>query len=140
MRVGSAGSECGEGKMRYFYIDPLAAAWMAKHFGMRFEVNERVIQEHFDLIDVDLMDENNQLPPTNGDEWLFFVHPDSLDLLVPKSEDTIITYDIEQFAIAAKWGIFRADHPIDWAMEKPPGTRIIERDGKPFMMPESELA
>lgn len=23
--------------MKYFYTDPLAAAWMAKHFGMKFE-------------------------------------------------------------------------------------------------------
>jgi hypothetical protein len=29
--------------IRYFYTDPLAAAWMAKHFGMRFWNTEHEI-------------------------------------------------------------------------------------------------
>jgi hypothetical protein len=59
---------------RYFYTDPLAAAWMAKHFGMRFrnmnngaEITIQHIIQH----------------ATTGNVCNICIHPDSLHLLEP---------------------------------------------------------
>lgn len=122
--------------MRYYYDDPLAAAWMAKHFGMEFH------------------GENGQLE-INSDEgstWFcelcdlghkymgpFYIHPDSLHLLEPQEED--IGIDAEgalcngckdgwyyENAKAEEYGDFEPTLPVT----------IIQRNGKAFMWPQSE--
>ena len=58
---------------RFFYTDPLAAAWMAKHHGMRFWNGNHEI---------------HVLPLVDGEKserW--YVHPDSLRLLEPQVGD-----------------------------------------------------
>lgn len=116
---------------RYFYKDPLAAAWMAKHFGMRFAVNPQVIQQHFDLVDIDAMDEDFQASATNGDEWLFFVHPDSLSLLEPREADL--------YACDTGCGWLATTPGESWKKQVAP-FRIIQRNGIAFMWPESEAS
>lgn len=62
--------------MKYYYTDPLAAAWMAKHFEMEFWGCERKISK--DLILACIND-----PFCPGWE----IHPDSLHLLEPNKGD-----------------------------------------------------
>lgn len=81
--------------MRYYYTDPLAAAWMAKHFGMRF-----------------LSDRSNDNAPDDASDheadtayeadcgWgkakerKYYIHPDSLHQLEPQVEDLVLLSNI----------------------------------------------
>jgi hypothetical protein len=96
--------------MKYFYKDPLAAAWMAKHFGMKF------VEAYYK-------------PYCNGGLWFdaythkdwegqtLTIPPDSLHLL-EQQEGDLIEHDGVEFA----------------------DITIITRNGTAFMWPESEPA
>ena len=112
-----------------YYTDPLAAAWMAKHFRMNFHTGggdfckfqlhatgQGYREQHFGL---------------NADRW--YIHPDSRHLLEPAvldlcliqvegeaEEDTCFLWDLDLVA--------RGIHRVK---------RIIERDGVAFMWPQS---
>lgn len=63
--------------MKYFYTDPLAAAWMAKHHNMRFmdsEDREIFWNREFQVFDC----------PGSPKDWprIKYIHSDSLHLLV----------------------------------------------------------
>jgi hypothetical protein len=67
--------------MKYYYTDPLAAAWMAKQHGMRFE-------------NIDLPDDlkRNEAPVSSLDDAGYgdgkiYIHPDSAHLLEPQVGD-----------------------------------------------------
>lgn len=120
--------------MKYFYNDPLAAAWMAKHFGMRFNF----ICE----------DEGILYRPTNSDfidsvcgiwERIAYIHPDSLHLLEPHMGDYIIehaqTHDVFLIDDAGYGKSCTLLEAQAWIKE---GDRIIQRNGMAFMWPESE--
>jgi hypothetical protein len=69
--------------MRYFYTDPLAAAWMGKHFGMEFvDIKGHILQIR-----------NNFDGFMAGDAFprKAFIRPDSLHLLEPRLKDVITT-------------------------------------------------
>jgi hypothetical protein len=121
---------------RRFLQDPLAAAWMAKHFGMRFKCLKDVI----DGLDGDraLLVLPQFVTDCRKSQRLF-IHPDSLHLLEPQvgdllrgDEHTIPTIryvdepDTETMGAAAS------------LMRR--GFKIIQRNGKPFHWPESEAA
>lgn len=115
-------------KPRYFYTEPLAAAWMAKHFGMRLHDGAFV--------------EPTSAPPEEIASWgdgLIYIHPNSLNLLEPQVGDLLrgdehtipqIRYmdvpDSEQ--MGAGVALMRR------------GFKIIQRNGIAFMWPESEAA
>lgn len=63
---------------RYFYTEPLAAAWMVKHFGMKFEScqNNGVSADYWPLT-IAGHDESQR----------YYIHPDSLPLLEPQVGD-----------------------------------------------------
>jgi hypothetical protein len=74
---------------RFFYTDPLAAAWMAKHFGMKLLAEtdyDGLVNAGARFIDCD---------DTFRELWQhdfsylgkLYVHPDSLNVLTPKSGD-----------------------------------------------------
>lgn len=71
---------------RYYYTDPLAAAWMSFRHDMKFLANPHTIKLHFDLFDVDLIDESND---EGLKDDIFYIHPDSLHLLEPQEGDII---------------------------------------------------
>lgn len=113
--------------MKYYYTDPLAAAWMAKHFGMAFDIfaqpsGVRVEKEKSTAKYIAML----------GDAYRCYIHPDSLHLLEPKVGDLLLdddptdganrTWHLEGMpdAIKAKWNI------------------IIQRNGIAFMWPEVE--
>jgi len=100
---------------RYFYTDPLAAAWMAKHHGMEFwhtmiEIIVRAKRQHQEWAD------------TVGNHY---IHPNSLHLLEPQIGDLLTGRNRKVFMI------------FDGSTN-PPHARVVERDGIAFMWPESE--
>lgn len=143
------------GTKRYFYTDPLAAAWMAKHFGMRFQQfmldrTEEANEVLSELTECDILDDVFESHPSN-----YYIHPDSLHLLEPKAGDTLRVGDAG--CIARYCGADQANHFIqiitpgsssnaNWTDQvyglRVNGTDIIviQRDGKPLMWPESEAA
>jgi hypothetical protein len=115
---------------RYFYTDPLAAAWMAKHHEMRFcgigypmtaPANEKDILGEYS-------DEDGCYQEPIG---IFNIHPDSLHLLEPQ------VGDLAQFGID-NYGMWREVEP----QYRPNffGIPIIQRNGVAFMWPEVENA
>jgi hypothetical protein len=61
---------------RFFYTDPLAAAWQAKHFGMYFLADRRSRRMTRAVLRI--------AGSTNGQ---FYIHPDSLRMLEPQVGD-----------------------------------------------------
>lgn len=118
---------------RYYYKDPLATAWMAKHFGMQ------IFTWGFDAIDdVNAIARDTVFIP---DAPLYQIHPKSLHLLVPQLGD-LVTYKL---GVVGCVGIPYTDGPVGvwWAgstgQDPLNGSeRIIQRDGIPFHWPESD--
>lgn len=113
---------------RWFYTDPLAAAWMARHFGMRFRGDDYTLT----------------FGPTGLVQYvpdLFVIHPDSLDLLKPRPGDVLRDPQARgnpQLVLDPGnhgWSISQA-----FATVLGGGNIIIQRRGIPFMWPDREAA
>ena len=100
--------------MKYFYTDPLAAAWMAANHGMVFQPF---------TINFFHSDEGNRLLVTAYEK--FYIHAGSLHLLDLRHEDIVILRN----DIGA-WGVFLNEMPED--------AKIVSRNGIPFHWPEIE--
>lgn len=105
---------------RYFYTDPLAAAWMARTYGVIFE----------DYAGFRFKEEDTfwHLEPLRK----LFVHKDSIHLFEPKNGDI---GDIEG------WGpvTFSRDRWISGGIVISNGIyKIIQRNGIAFMWPETD--
>ena len=112
---------------RYFYTDPLAAAWMAKNFGMRLRPDcygERPL-----LLGEDVT--RFEHPRFGGK---FYIHTDSLPVLEPmigdKDADGLV-YRMCGYHDKLSW----VDRYDNFCHEE---SRTSIREGKPFMWPESE--
>jgi hypothetical protein len=119
---------------RYFYADPLAAAWMRLHFGMLFEQGVSVrfgaSPGHGLLV---FNCRTDDAPP---DPERYYIHADSVPLLVPQVGDLLyketgchwleMPYNQVPEAIRKSWEM----HSL----------KIIQRNGKPFHYPQSEQA
>ena len=116
--------------MKYYYKDPLAAAWMSKHFGVLFIVsayhpdNTKLIRHFSEIIEHHLKDEK------------IYVHQDSHLTFAPKDRDEGID--------ASGWQVLFFDRR--W-LKAGNGQEILpakgavcidKRDGKHFMWPEIE--
>lgn len=99
----------------YFYTDPLAAAWMAKHFGMQFDSCPS--NSHF----------TPEGAPLSFYPSQYIVHPDSLHLLEPQPDDIVLVNDGEG-----------ANHLTWWrdGMDAKAVVAILQRDGVPFIRSE----
>lgn len=130
--------------MRYYYDDPLSAAWMAKHFGIKFITkafeNLNYYPEYSTVEDIMVNDANGCFSPLEG---LIYIHPDSLHLLETKISDVIefnypyedskqVVMVVENSATVYEQGI-ELNH-IDFKY------KIIQRNGIPFHYPKSEEA
>jgi hypothetical protein len=113
--------------MHYDYTDPLAAAWMAKHFGIRL-----CSEIGFDLdassICADMLE--------RGNEWAdwkekYYVHHDSLPLWEPKVGDLAFVHEFRGDGVRLYTQALG-----EFASEK--NYPIIQRDGRPFLWPTSE--
>jgi len=108
--------------VRYFYRDPLADAWMAQAFGMRFTIRDGVYVPTWQEL------------ASSGNADGYFIHPDSLPLLKPKNGDICSHH----------WYSAISDRPIliyrPYEGQMFAWKEILQRDGKPFHWPESEEA
>jgi hypothetical protein len=116
---------------RYYYTDPLVAAWMAKHFGMRF---------YCDALEPFEYEGANDLLQEMGEGEKAYIHSDSLHLLEPKDGDFIEIKDSDyqrgSFITSVQHSHSNAlGLPADHAYRKK-DYRVIQRDGKPFFWPE----
>lgn len=107
---------------RFFYTDPLAAAWMAKHFGMEFTAPV-----------------TGRIEPSDVGTAMFargYVHPESLHLLEPRKGDLVEGCD--PFGPHHQSGIFQIEVSHLARLDLTEANRILQRDGRPFHWPESE--
>jgi hypothetical protein len=105
---------------RFFYTDPLAAAWMAKHFGMKFK--------HWRWNDLSF-----QFTPVNGGSndaptHKLYIHPDSLALLRARPRDLLTGTNRRVFMF------------YDNRIAPTENALVAERNGLPFIWPQSEEA
>jgi hypothetical protein len=107
--------------MKYFYTDPLAAAWMEKHFDMKFKSEMTVDFSGYKYARLWLENE------VSGDCRLY-IHPDSLHLLEPQVGDFLFVGGM----------YIRVDNAenIIGIKSMPHSAIIIQRNGIPFMWPQ----
>lgn len=112
---------------RHFYTDPLAAAWMAKHFGMRFCSSPDGVFMDVDM-PVSLIDAGHR----------GYIHPDSLQVLrpIPTGEDGTWN-DVCNVVGTRFFGTY--DMCLGYG-GSPSRIRVVERNGKAFHWPECEGA
>lgn len=110
--------------MRYYYDDPLAAAWMHDKFGMTFcDINGNEVN----ITDGIYFTNNNW----DGIEKAY-VSPDSLHILDLHYGD--LTLDDDPIDNGYRWlDVSKA------AYLRKNFTKIIQRNGIPFMMPKEEV-
>ena len=136
--------------MKYYYTDVLAAAWMAKHFGMKLQKGVfgygEGVTTYLTLLDA-----------AGNEAWKYryYIHPDSLPLLEPKEGDVVrLNNSIRpRFNICDDKGkllLDRKKNPITTTKFpyheyivfnehfREDVMAIIQRNGIPFMWPERE--
>lgn len=117
---------------RWYYTDPLAAAWMAKHFDFYIGwYEEERWCKHSSVEDIVAHPMSAKL----------YIHPDSLPLLEPKCYDIIEAigmgagcppnYYYMTYENFHSWNILNPNTPHTLY-------KIIQRNGLPFMWPEQE--
>lgn len=117
---------------RYFYRDPLEAAYMAKHFGMEFQRGDQCVVGWSDFVELEYC------------RWdaPFYIHPESLHLLDPQVRDLcqfkcgnnhVNWARIANIALNISFSVYPTG-----ARRFDKFLRIIQRDGQPFFWPESE--
>jgi hypothetical protein len=111
---------------RYFYSDPLAAAYMAREHGVNF------IQDFSVSVIVDAkFDDTLQIGYSGGtvstksDCPPYCIHPDSLPIFEPRKGDVMLQPSGRPFLSTGR-KVTTAVH----------GNQIIQRDNKPFFWPE----
>ena len=115
---------------RYYYTDPLAASWMAKHFGMILTTKDglQVINVVCGMASwIDGEGAIYHQPPC-------YIHPDSLAILEPMEND--IGKDGEGNLMVFLDGRWRDWGDDEWVLNKP--HTIIQRNGIAFHWPEVE--
>lgn len=122
---------------RCFYTDPLAAAWMAKRFGMRFGFYDQ--RGDFREYEVPITGDDDEW---RSDRGRFYIVADSLSLLEPRPGDVLMRDGVQEHITAHNLFLFVHRAPdTEWLFEgfARNGGRIIQRDGKPFHWPEEEV-
>ena len=132
------------GNKRFFYTDPLAAAWMAQQFGMRFDDDALLrldkIGDRYNP-SASIVCSPEELAKSCANDYVFkaYVHPDSLTLLELQVGDLVTIQDITSIYT-------KEDFELDQQAENEglkddfSPYKIILRNGIPFMWPESEAA
>ena len=103
--------------MRYFYTSPLAAAWMAHHFGLAFEDRQgRAIPDR-------------EIVLLGSGHARSYVQKDSLRLLLPRIGDIYVSPS------AHSPRVYKHSLMDDYLMKN---GKIIYRNNTPFISPEKE--
>lgn len=131
---------------KYFYTDPLAAAWMAKHFGMKFTAH--------DGCELKWCREFSCYYHPNEAEYAgqcwddkYYIHPDSINILDLKNDDHC-TYEHYSTQLSSYGGSWEEGF-MNWPPSPYGGCgyhtndkncrnlRIIQRGGIAFMQPDT---
>lgn len=119
--------------MRYYYDDPLAAAWMVLNFKMRLQKGEagygKGTTTFKALLDAEL---------DRAWRYRYYIHPDSLYILEPQVGDLVGWLTLSKAGDKEEW--LESFNPFEKLIPhvKSPISRIIQRNGIPFMMPKEE--
>lgn len=130
--------------MTRFYTDPLAAAWMAKHFGMRFV-------EHGSYSGTIIYTEGRNGDTAIAEHSRYTIHPASLHLLEPlvgdilnwqtgKGEPWWEDHSRYIYPPQGTHDVFTAESAARMLGKPELSAKIIRRDGRVFFWPESEAA
>lgn len=106
--------------MRYFYTDPLAAAWMAKNFGMKFNGGTE-FDEPYRHSEIDEVTSK------------FYIHPDSVKLLEQRVGD-LVWLDMGESCMPSIGSLIEDEEGRKLCLDCP----ILQREGKAFIWPEVE--
>lgn len=120
---------------RYYYTDPLIAAYMAKYFDFMIYTSfgRNGNGKRKQSVNSLALHANNY-----HDTMKFYIHPDSLHLLEPKIGDLCEKKVTHSYCHYCGWdSLFYADSNDSIELYGK-GAKIIERQGKPFMWPEEE--
>jgi hypothetical protein len=126
--------------MRYYYTDPMAAAWMAKHHFMRIIACESPLYEK-DERERDIKSLLYSAADQEIDDGSkYYIHPDSVHILEPQIDD--IGMDTEEViflceGITPGWSCLSTDSD-GYTIMKTGDIKIIQRNGIAFMYPEKE--
>jgi hypothetical protein len=124
-------------RCRYFYTDPLAAAWMSKHFGMKFN-------EPYDFA---VMIRMYDMSRGKKQDIKYYIHPDSLHLLEPMEGDYVTVFGAPRWVryamrtenkITVQYDVDGPEQIFSQSEVAKGIPRIIQRSGKAFHWPESE--
>jgi hypothetical protein len=131
--------------MRYFYSDPLAAAWMAASFEMAYDsaglVTEDSIASPRLFMSKHAFEDKLDIHCSDARGRRYYLHPDSVPLLKPKPGDLVKVMGEVGYVPTGKGFADLYAQRLAEANCQPHATgRIIQRDGKPFFWPESEAA
>lgn len=125
---------------RYYYTDPLAAAWMAKHHGMKLQSLARDTNDpYWDIVFIGGSPFRQGQLIKVADSGPFYIHPDSRALLRVREKD-MITYGGRAATII---GVYENNDVLVYGETvfarsvEDSLIRIIQRNGIPFMWPES---
>lgn len=120
--------------MRYYYDDPLEAAWMAQHFGMSFEGYDEIEIDRYEILSAALKPHDMRINYTVPS--IFIIRFDSQHLLEPQVGDLVSINGGESASIATHWEFCEALKANADRFVSP--VQIIQRNGAAFMMPKSE--
>ena len=104
---------------KYYYTDPIAAYWMAKHFRMKLVAGSFCLQHESADTFLRLLGEGLSVDK-------FTVHPESVGLLEPKAGDVV-----EDDSRAKVRTLTAAHFPYSAALRQ-----ILRRNGRVFFHPE----
>lgn len=115
---------------RYYYDCPIKAAYMAKYFNVTFAGSDGLERTYLGMAD--------EIIPSHLPEIAtpIYIHPDSLHILEPQEGDIYVDYWSDrspEYYTPLKEKPDNSLEPPNWV-----GYKIIQRNGKPFMWPESE--
>lgn len=133
--------------LKMYYTDQIAAAYMAREFGVKFEESISFLtaqgwQDQLrDLHPEKLMDDD--FAPSLG---RYYIHPDSLPIFEPMVGDLVTAKNdfVQYVAFVEKEGLAKCNYHQPMVILKQDGqcpfkvTSIIQREGKPFFWPEVE--
>jgi len=126
--------------VKLYYTDPLAAAYMAKEFGVKFSAklweHREIVEDLFDAYDF-IRRYEAQLSSEQPNGPLIYIHPDSYHIFEPQDGDWGRTS-------SGYWCYYEKDNESWWmaghglTRVEDDLVKIIQRNHKPFFMPESD--
>ena len=112
---------------KYYYTDPLAAAWMSKHFNINIEWADGTISDDYTGDNIVYYEKHL------GTESPYYIHPDSVHILNPQVGD-VIYIKLDGGGV----GIWETVDAEDSQYSINRGGKIIQRNNTAFMWPEVE--